>query len=186
MKAQTKERARRLGLSTISTLIFVGACASLPRDIAQGVADRWAPPSAAAGRRLLDEYGTPDEIGRNRLAWNHRGPWKRTVVWNRKPIALAPVDLAVMKQTIDYELTPEQARTLTGFSACLEVDVVRGELSSRAGREEINFLLLNLADEIARGERTVPEAQATFYRQLDLAAEGRFASYMNGLVIPAG
>jgi hypothetical protein len=186
MRARIKEHAGRLGLSTISTLIFVGACASFPRDIAQGMLNGWAPPSAAAGRQLMDEYGTPDEIGRNRLTWNRRGAWKRTVVWNRKPIALAPVDLAVIKQTIDYPLTSEQARTLTGFSACLEVDLERGELSSRAGREEINFLLLNLAGEIVRGERTVAEAQEMFYRQLDLAASGESATYMNGLVIPAG
>ena len=186
MQARIKERARRLGLSTISTLIFVGACASFPRDIAQGMVNSWSPASAAAARQLIDEYGTPNEISRNRLTWNRRGAWKRTVVWNRKPVALAPVDLAVMKQTIDYPLTPEQARTLTGFSACLEIDPARGELSSRAGREEINFLLVNLAGEIVRGERTVAEAQAMFYRQLDLAASGESATYMNGLVVPAG
>lgn len=179
-----KERARRLGLSTISTLILAGACASLPRDIAQNVVNRWAPASAAAGRQLLDEYGTPDAIGLNRLTWERRGAWKRTVVWNRKPIALAPVELAVMEQTIDYPLTADQAAALASFSDCLEADRARGELSSRSSREELNFLLLNLADEIARGERTVAGARAMFFRQLDLAAEGKYSPYMNGLMIP--
>ena len=36
----------RVGLSAVCTLIFAGACASLPRDVAQGVVNRWSEPSA--------------------------------------------------------------------------------------------------------------------------------------------
>ena len=179
-----KDATRRLGLSAVSTLIFIGACATLPRDIAQGVVNRWAPPSAAAGRQLLEEYGTPDDVTPNQLTWNHRGPWKRTVVWNRKPVYLSPADLAVMKQTVDYPLTRGEAGELLAFSDCLEIDLSRGELSSRADREEINYLTLNLADEIVRGRKTVSEAQIAFMRQLQLAAAGKMTPYMTGLLFP--
>ena len=181
-----KEATRRLGLSAVCTLIFVGACATLPDDIAHGVVNRWAPPSAAAGRRLMDEYGTPDDVAPNRLTWNNRGAWKRTVVWNRKPVYLSPVDLAVMEQTVDYPVTHAQAGELLAFSDCLKIDLARGELSSRAGREEINYLTLNLADEIVRGQKTVAEAQTAFLRQLELAAAGKSTPYMTGLVFPTG
>lgn len=175
---------RRLGLSAVSTLIFVGACASLPRNIAQGVMNRWASPSADVGRRLLDEYGTPDDVTPNQLTWNRRGPWKRTVVWNRKPIYRSPTDMAVMKQTIDYPLSRAEAGGLLVFSDSLEIDLLHGELSSRADREEINFLALNLADEIVRGEKNIAEAQIEFVRQLQLAASGKITPYMTGLLFP--
>ena len=179
-----KAAKNRLGLSAISTLIFAGACASLPRDVAQGVVNRWAEPSSVAGRQLLEEYGTPDDVTPRRLTWNHRGAWKRTEVWNRKPIYLSPVDLAVMKQTVDYPMSVQQVGELMAFSDCLEIDLVRGELSSRSSREEVNYLTLNLADEIVRGGRTVAQAQTEFMRQLRLAASGKVTPYMTGLRFP--
>ena len=181
-----KEATKRLGLSAMCTLIFAGACATFPDDIAHGVVNRWAPPSAAAGRRLMDEYGTPDDVTPNRLTWTNHGSWKRTIVWNRKPIYDSPVDLAVIKQTVDYPLTEEQAGELLAFSDSVEIDLVRGELSNRSNREDINYLTLNLADEIARGQKTVAEAQTAFVQQLRLAAAGKSTPYMTGLVFPTG
>ncbi|HXT01780.1 MAG TPA: hypothetical protein VN915_13985 [Elusimicrobiota bacterium] len=174
----------RVGLSAVCTLIFAGACASLPRDVAQGVVNRWSEPSAVAGRELLDEYGTPDDVTPRRLTWNHRGVWKRTEVWNRKPVYLSPVDLAVMKQTVDYPLTYPQAGELLAFSDSIEVDLDKGELSSRSSREDINYLTMNLADEIIRGDKTVAQAQMEFMRQLRLAASGKVTPYMTGLLFP--
>ena len=181
-----KDSTKRLGLSAVCTLIFTGACASLPDDIAHGVVNRWETPSAAAGRRLIDEYGTPDDVTPNKLTWNNHGSWKRTVVWNRKPIYQSPVDLAVIKQTVDYRLTGAQAGELLAFSDSLEVDLAHGELSSRSAREDVNYLTLNLADEIVRGQKTVVEAQVAFRRQLELAAAGKTTPYMTGLVFPSG
>jgi hypothetical protein len=173
-----------LGLSMVSTLIFAGACASLPHDVAQGVVNRWHQPSAVAGRQLLDEYGVPDDVTPRRLTWNHRGAWKRTEVWDRKPVYLSPVDLAVIKQTVDYQLTVQQAGALLMFSDGLEIDLERGELASRSSREDINYLTLNLADEIVRGDRTVAQAQSEFVRQLRLAAAGKVSPYMTRLLFP--
>ena len=175
-----------MGLSVVSTLILFGACASLPDDVARGVVNRWAPPSAAVGRRLLDEYGLPDDVTRARLTWNHRGAWKRIVVWNRAPVYLSPADLAVMEETVDYPVTLDQAGKLLAFSDSLKIDLSHGELSSRSSREEINELTLNLADEIAHGRKTVVEAQTAFARQLDFAAAGKTTPYMTGLLFPTG
>jgi len=176
-----KRTATRLGLSAVSTMIFAAACASFPHDLAQSVVRRWAAPSAAAGMRLIDEYGTPDDVTPNRLTWNDRGEWKRTIVWNRKPVYSSAADLAVMKQTIAYPLTHDQADELLGFSATLEIDLDRGELSSRAGREELDYLNLNLADDIVRGKKTVAEARASFDRQIELASAGKIMADMRGL-----
>jgi hypothetical protein len=177
-----KHAMRRAAYSAICTVILVGACASLPDDLAHGVVNTWAPPSAAEARVLLNEYGTPDDVTPGRITWNRRGPWKRTVVWNRKPIYLAPVDLAVMKQTVDYPLTFSQSADLLAFSDNLEIDLQNGELSSRAGLESLNFLTLNLADDLVRGRRTVPEAREAFVRIRKLAEAGKSSPYTSGLL----
>lgn len=178
------DTARRLGLSAVCTLIFAGACASLPDDVAHAVVNRWAPPSAAAGRQLLEEYGTPDDVTPSRLTWYHHGDWKRTVVRNREPVYRSPADVAVIEQTVDYPLTQAQAIKLLTFSDDLQIDLRRGELSSRSNREELNYLTLNLADEIARGDKSVAEAKTAFIRQLELSAAGKSSPYTGGLLFP--
>lgn len=169
----------------VLALTLAAGCASLPRQVADAVVNRWAGPSAEAGRLLLDEYGLPDDVTPNRLTWRRHGGWKRTVVWNRAAIYRSPADLAVMQQTVDYKLDLMQAVRLLAFSDDLVIDLQRGELSSRGGHESINFLRLNLADEIARGVKTVPEAQAAYTRVLALAAAGKSSPYTEKLLFGA-
>lgn len=166
-------------------LLAAGGCASLPHDVATKVLDRWEGPSAAAGRALLERYGVPDDVTPNQLTWDRRGTWKRTVVWNQAPVYRAPADLAVMEQTVDYRLDLMQTVQLLAFSDGLVIDLAHGELSSRAGNEGINYLTLNLADEIVRGVKTVPQAQAAYTRVLALTAAGKTSPYTEKLLFLA-
>lgn len=163
-------------------LLFAAGCGSFPRAVADKVVDRWSGPSAAAGQILLDQYGVPDDVTPNRLTWRGRGGWKRTVVWNRRPVYRSPADLAVMEQTVDYPLDLMQAVQLLAFSESLVIDLASGELTSRGGHESINFLRLNLADEIARGVTSVPEAQAAYRRVIALTAAGKTSPYTEKLL----
>lgn len=163
-------------------LLASGGCASLPSDVATKVIDRWEGPSAEAGRALLQRYGVPDDVTPNRITWDRRGAWKRTVVWNREPVYRTPGDLAVLEQTVDYRLDLMQTVQLLAFSDGLVVDLAHGELSSRAGNEGINYLTLNLADEIARGAKSVQQAQAAYTRIVTLAAAGKTSPYTEKLL----
>jgi hypothetical protein len=171
-----------------AVLAAAGACASfrnIPSSTARGVVNRWSPPSRDAGRRLLDEYGLPDDVTPWRVTWNWHGPWKRTVVWDGKRVYRSPEDLAVMEQTVDYPLTREQAAALLAFSGALTVDLEKGELSSRADRESVDFLNLNLADEVARGRKTPAQAVAAYKRVLALTAAGKASEYTRRLLFPS-
>ena len=165
-------------------LLLLAACSNLPRKAADAVVSRWSAPSADAARRLLDQYGVPDDASVNNLAWNGNGPWRRTVVRNRPRVYRSPRDFDLVVQTVKYPLTREQAAELIAFSPALTVDVDRGELSSAASREEVNCLNLNLADEVARGRKSIAEAQAAYVRTLDLAAAGKSSPYMSELRFP--
>lgn len=167
-------------------LLAGGGCASLPHDVASKVIDRWEGPSASAGRALLERYGVPDDVTPNQVTWDRRGAWKRTVVWNQAPVYRVPTDLAVMEQTVDYRLDLMQTVKLLAFSDGLVIDLAHGELSSRAGNEGINYLTLNLADEIVRGVKTVPQAQAAYTRTLALTAAGKSSPYVEKLLFRAG
>jgi hypothetical protein len=172
---------RKAGLAG---LLLFAACSNLPRKAADAVVARWSPPSAEAAKRLLDQYGLPDDASPNKLTWNGKGPWRRIVVSNHPRVYRSPRDFDLVVQTVKYPLTREQAAELVAFSPALTVDVDRGELSSGASREEVNYLNLNLADEIARGRKSVAEAQTAYRRILDLSSAGKSSPYMTELRFP--
>jgi hypothetical protein len=164
---------------------FAAGCASfkrIPDELAQIVTGRWAAPSAQAARALIDEYGLPDDITPGKLTWNDHGSWKRTVVFNRKPVYRSAADMDVIEQTVDYALTPAQAAEMLAFSDSLTIDLSKGELSSRSDRESANSLNLNLAVEVARGLKTVPEAKIARARIQELEASGKSSPYTTGLL----
>jgi hypothetical protein len=39
----------------------------------------WPSESRDAARRVIEQYGEPDEITENELIWNKRGPWRQIV-----------------------------------------------------------------------------------------------------------
>jgi len=187
-----KDAMRRMRPAVIGAALLFVACASAPRNVAEGVLDRWGAPSASAARAIIDEYGVPDDATLNRLTWNRRGPWKRTIVWNSSgfwggaPIYRAPEDFAVMQQTVAYRLSLAAAADLTAFNGGLVIDPARGELSSRAASEALDYLALNLADEVVRGVKTVPQARATYARVVELTAAGKSSPYTSGLLFSGG
>lgn len=161
---------------------LAGACRTLPRDVAATVVSRWSAPSETAGRRLMAEYGLPDDATPNSLTWTGKGPWKRTKVFNTPTVYRSPDDLAVMEQTVDYPLSREQASKLLAFSSALVVDEGKGELTCRSDREATSFLTLNLADQIARGAKTPEEARVAYRRVLALEAAGKRSPYTERLL----
>ena len=168
-------------LAALGGLLLFAGCANAPKKAAGVVLDRWSQPSADAARRLMDQYGAPDDATPNRLTWQKKGPWNRTIVWNRPQVYRTPRDFDLVVQAVRYPVTREQAAELIAFSQSLIVDVERGELSSRASREELNFLNLNLADEVVRGLKTIDEAQLAYKRVIDLSAAGKSSPYLAGL-----
>lgn len=158
------------------------------RDLAERVCAGWSETSRLAARLLMARYGPPDEAGLSRLIWHANGPWKRTIVRDepRAYSGAEGADLGVIEQTVAYELTPEEAAGLAPYSRRLAIDAARMEMSSRADREEANFLRLNLADDVLRGRITVREAQNSYDRALELEASGKTSRYLLGLAFGPG
>lgn len=168
--------------AALGAALLLAACSSFSRrtlDVSQ--VDGWSAPSAAAARHLISLYGAPTQVKPNKLVWAGKGPWLRTVVWNRPGVYRSPRDFDLILQTVKYPATRSQAADMVAFSDALIVDLDRGEVSSRAAREDINFLNLNLADEVARKLRTPEDAQASLRRISALAAAGKEQPYMTGL-----
>lgn len=157
-------------------------------ELAERVSAGWSETSRLAARLLIGRYGAPDEVGSSRLIWHANGPWKRTIVRDQpRPYSgAATTELGVIEQTVAYDLTPEAAADLAPFSRRLSFDPTRMEMSSRADREEVNFLRLNLADDVLRGRIGASEAGESFDRTLALEAAGKTSRYLQGLTFGLG
>lgn len=151
------------------------------RDLTEAVIGTWSNVSMMAARRLMEEYGIPDEVHYGRLVWNHNGPWKRTVVRDQRPSYVEGDELGIVEQTIDYPMTQAQASALSSFDPKVTVNSRSGEMTSRADREEVNYLRMNLADDVASRRMSAGQARDAYASIVSLEASGKSSPYMLGL-----
>lgn len=149
--------------------------------LAEAVVDNWWRTSALAARRTIAQYGVPDEVRPEYLVWRARGPFKRTVVRNVTPPYVSGDELGVVEQTIRYTLEPPQLADLKKFDRRLGYERGSRELGARSDREEVNYLRLNLADDIVKRRMTPEEARRFRARALALENTGKTSPYMQGL-----
>jgi len=151
----------------------------------QAALNVWSPVPASAARGLIDKYGPPDEVHASFLVWNHAGPWAQTVVFD-SDVAPGGRDLGLIEQTVDYALRPEQIGALAAFDRRLSYNARVGQLSALSETEELNFLRLNLADDVISGRKTPQQARAVFERTVSLSVSGKSSDAMRGFHFPFG
>ncbi|MDE2291140.1 MAG: hypothetical protein KGL53_03565 [Elusimicrobia bacterium] len=157
------------------------AAAKNPETLIQN----WPERSRLAARALLEKYGRPDIFDENRLAWEGNRPWDETVVRRAAPADVpALTSRDVLEQSISYRVPPGKAAALKSFDGRLVVDRENAVLTSYSASEGLNYLALNLADEIVEGKRSPEEARAFYRRTAELAEAGKSSPYMNGFLFP--
>ena len=79
------------------------------------------------------------------------------------------------------ELPVEKFSEIAAYDGSVIPERTKGEISARCDMEEMNYLALNLADEIGRGERSVEEARRMYAETASAFALGRSSPYVEGL-----
>jgi hypothetical protein len=142
----------------------------------------WAPASREAAAAMADKYGPPAEQTASTLVWHATGPWKRTVIYRGEvPHAFPKPHTDVMEQFIDYRVPTDKFDELAEYDGSVIAERTKGELSARCDKEAMNFLALNLANDVATGRRTVAEARQEYARQATAFMGGQPAPYTEGL-----
>lgn len=152
--------------------------------LAEAVVENWWPVSSLAARRTIEQYGVPDEVRPDHLIWRAKGRWKRVVVRNLTPPYVSGDELGVVEQSVRYTLQPPQVADLKKFDPRLGYERGSRELAARSDREEVNYLRLNLADDIVRRRMSPEEARRFQERALALENTGKASPYMQGLRFP--
>lgn len=119
----------------------------------------WPLASRRVAVELVSKYGPPHEVTARTLLWHGNGPWKRTVLHRTGAKHNFPLPHQdILEQTINYRVPADKAGMLIAYDGSLVIDHTRGELTAFCDSEAQNNIMLNLADDIATGQRTVDEA----------------------------
>jgi|CXWL01.1.fsa_nt_gi hypothetical protein len=156
--------------------------ASNPNDVDSIIAN-WPKDVKAQAAMLIERYGKPSTVDAMELSWNNNGPWKKTVL-HRDGFTQSMLgrDRDHLEQTIVYKVPEDKIADLQRFDKRLEVDQAAGELTSHADSESMNYLALNLANDIVTGQRNV-QAARTFYQRVKMFEKvGKTSPYLNGFV----
>jgi hypothetical protein len=142
----------------------------------------WPEKPRVIAHAMIDKYGAPDTYSDRMLVWHDNGAWKRTIVYRDEVEHLFPVKHTdFLEQTVAYKVPVDKVGDLAKFDGSVIVDRTRGELSARCDKEENNRLALNLADEIARGKRSVTEARDFYTKTVATRMAGKSSDYMDKL-----
>jgi hypothetical protein len=157
------------------------------KEVAEATVSHWSDVSRLSARRLMEEYGVPDEVHADSLVWNNNGPWRRTVVNNVRPMAADdPVTQSVVSQTVKYNMNRGQSLDILRFDDHVGFDPSNAELSSSSDAEAHNYLRLNLADDVAHGRLRPDQARDSYASIVSFEKAGKTSPYLLGLRFSVG
>lgn len=176
--AQT-DRPRTLPSPTVSPRTG-GAPSAAATNVDQLIRD-WPDTPREVAQKMIQKYGPPHEATASKLVWHKTGPWKRTILSREEVKHNWPKPHTdVLEQVIDYRVPPDKFDDLAKYDGSVIAERTKGELSARCDKEEMNFLALNLANDVVTGKRSIEEARS-FYTQTAVAAmKGETPEYVQG------
>lgn len=156
---------------------------------AQSIIAKWPAKPKEVAQITIEKFGQPQEATPHMLVWYNNGPWKRTVMHREEvPHAFPKPHTDMLEMFIDYQADPAQYAAIAQYDGSVVLQRTVGEMSARCDKEEMNFLALNLANDIATGKKTTNEAR-DFYTQTVIAfSKGEQPPYVQKLqfTVPKG
>lgn len=143
----------------------------------------WPGIPQAVARLLIAKYGEPNTFDDGSLVWYDNGEWRKTVVYRKAPgrfMGLHARD--ILQQTVAYSVPDAKIGDLKAFDDRIKYDKASGELSAISEDENLNYLALNLADEIVADKRSPQEARDFYRKTLRLSESGKSSAYTGGLL----
>ncbi|MEX2111094.1 MAG: hypothetical protein WD802_10850 [Gemmatimonadaceae bacterium] len=177
-------------LGTLITLTMLAnvACAPARETIGEQVNATtmiagWPETPRMVAKEMIEKYGPPDETTASMLIWHDNGPWKRTIVYREEvPHAFPKQHTDLLEQFVDYRVRPALFDELAEYDGSVIVERTKGEMSARCDKEAMNFLALNLANDIVAGRRTVADARRVYAETAKAFMTGNQTSaYVTGL-----
>jgi hypothetical protein len=193
-------RALVLGLlasAAAATALILSAQPALPVDAAldktiqssdslrtpETIMREWPERARSIAEVMIDEYGQPNRMSDEALVWYNNGPWQKTVVYRKAlPNAKGMQGEDYLEQSVGYQIPADKIDAVKRFDRRIAFNKTKGELSCRSESERLNFLALNLADDIVNFRRSVKDARDFYRRALRLSMSGKSIMYLDALL----
>ncbi len=144
--------------------------------------NQWPEQSQKSARTTIEKYGQPDEYTADMLVWHHNGPWKRTIVHRKEiPHHFPMPHQDVLENVIDYKASLEKYDDVAKFDGSVMLERTTGEMRVLCFKEELNFVSLNLANDVIEGKQSVDDARQAFGKIAAAFMEGKSDPYTQGL-----
>ena len=153
------------------------------REAAIAMLGTWKATPKKTGMAILEKYGPPDEMTRTRMVWINTGPWVWSILTNDPTPHQFPVAHEdVLEQAISYAIPEDRVDELAHYDGSIVANRTQGELSARCDKEEANFLAVNLANDVAKGAKTVDASRQYYAAAIDkFMKHGQLDPYMKAL-----
>ena len=151
----------------------------------ESVIERWPGRPRSEARVLIAKYGEPANFDDDNLIWYKNGPWQKTVVYRKAPQGVMGFHAKdILEQTIAYRVPDDKIAELKRFDGRIRFDKANGQLSSVSESENLNYLALNLVDEIVTDKRNADEARDFYRKTTKLTESGKTSAYLDGFLFP--
>jgi hypothetical protein len=149
---------------------------------AETVISSWPETAQKAAKMTIQQYGQPTEITPTHLVWENNGPWKRTIVYKEEVAHDFPMPHKdVLEQFVDYRVPADKFDELAEYDGSVIAERTKGEISARCDKEPMNFLALNLANDIVNGKRSVDDARKSYADNVKRFMKGEKPGYTQKL-----
>jgi len=176
---------RRIASIGLAALLSVAGTSVFAQtnEAPEMVIQNWPKELQTQARYLIEKYGAPGSSDANSLVWMNNGPWRKTIL-HREGFTRAMMgkNHDHLEQVISFAVPEDKIADLQRFDKRIEVNAATDEVSSHAETESMNYLALNLADEIVKGERTVQAARVFYRKTKMLEKTGKSSPYLEGLL----
>lgn len=145
------------------------------REETRNAVASWPEKPRRLAEMMLERYGPPEWSNRDKLIWRDKDPWKRVIV--HREYTDSPLE-----QVVNYHVPLHRLKSVLEFKNGIRVEAWYDDLSASSDRESLNFLVLNLADDIVSGRRTPAQARRFHRTEQALSAAGKSSPYLTGLL----
>ena len=142
----------------------------------KNIVRNWPERPRLAALAMIEKYGPPQIVDNDALSWVSNGPWDDTVV--RRSADLG----GSIQQSIHYPVTLPKLAVVKNIGGRIEYDSSSQQLSSTADVEGLNFLALNLADQVVSGKSSAGQAHDAYRRTRELTAAGKSSPLTSALL----
>ncbi len=153
----------------------------------EAIIRNWPKELQALARVLIERYGKPGLSTAKELVWFNNSPWRKTVL-HREGFTYSALgkDGDHLEQTITYKVPKNKIADLQSFDKRIEVNQDTDDLTSHADSEPMNYLALNLVDDIVKGQRSVLAARGFYQKVKVFEKMGKSSPYLNGFIFTMG